>query len=320
MRRTTTKKITGTIIILILILNMLIIPSSGKNISKKEIKIAIIKQRWDILDKNFDGWITTLLHKRCLRQYEDKYNVKFKVYEFWDDFDGGDVQNGLLEKLDIDVIIGPGGFGCLNTPEAYRKEIKKFVFLGGGFYGICGDSTFGSLGMTHTNKKLLRTINRVFEIEGISPMLKLANVYTDASVFEPLIDEPLWFKKTDLLKPLMKLPLSRTRIYFKKTNPPIQEPYFRSTIRTMMGNAPMIDGPLINRLFMSKVKTIAIYVKSDEPYNSRFTVKKAIIATTYGLGRVILSSPHPELTIGNKKAHDVYVRNVLWLARALPNT
>lgn len=314
------KKIFGVLVALVFIINILVPPASGGIGSKEEINIAIIRQHWDILDKTVGSRISNSLHKRCLDKYENKYNVNFNVYEFWDGLDGGDVQDGLLSKLDIDVIIGPGGFGCLYTPKAYRREIKKFVFLGGGFYGICGDSTFGSLGITDESRKFSRIISRFFEVDSISPMLKLANVYTDASVFDSIIKDSFWFKKTDIIKPLMKLPTSRARIYFKKTNPPIQEPYFRSTTRTMMGNAPMVDGPLLYRFFMPRVKTIALYIKGDDPYESRFAGKKAIVATHYGLGRVVLSSPHPEQTFGNSKAQDVYIRNVLWLGRSLPNT
>ena len=292
----------------------------GKIELKKRINVAIIMQNWDILDNSFSTKLSVFLHKRCLKQYENKYNVKFRIYEFWDSFEGGDVQNGLLKKLRIDVVIGPGGFGCLCTPEKYRAEIKDFIRLGGGFYGICGDSTFGSLGVTHTSRKFLRIVNRIFEIESITPMLKLANVYTDASVFEPIIEENYIFTKIDIIRSLVKLPMSRAAIYFKKTNPPIQEPYFRRTVRTMMGNAPLIDGPRIYRIFMPRIITIAFYLGCDEPYDKSIRGKKAIIGTTYGIGRVVLSSPHPEFTLGNLKAHEIYIRNVLWLANALPNS
>jgi len=85
----------------------------------------------------------------------------------------------------------------------------------------------------------------------------------------------------------------------------------------MMGNAPLIDGPTINKLFMSRVFTIAVYLGEDPPYDESIRGKKAIIGSNYGLGRVILSSPHPELTIGNYKAHEIYVRNIIWLANDL---
>ena len=274
-------------------------------------------QNWDILDLSDSTQLSIFLHKRCLKQYEDIYNVKFRTFVLWDSFEGGDVQSGLLKKLKIDVAIGPGGFGCLFTPEKYREEIKDFVKSGGGFYGICGDSTFGSLGITHTSKKFFRIVNRMFEIDTISPMLKLANVYTDGSIFNPIIKDNRIFTKLDLIRSLIKLPISRVSLYFKKTYPPIQEPYFRKTVRTMMGNAPLIDGPTINKLFMPRVFTIAVYMGQDQPYDKSIRGKKAIIGSNYGLGRVILSSPHPELTIFNYKAHEIYVRNIIWLANDL---
>ena len=56
----------------------------------------------------------------------------------------------------------------------------------------------------------------MFEIETITPMLKLANVYTDASVFNQIIDENFFFTKIDLIRCLIKLPISRVSLYFKK--------------------------------------------------------------------------------------------------------
>jgi hypothetical protein len=287
---------------------------------KKRINVAIILQHWDILDNSETTKISVMLHKKCLKQYENKYNVKFRVYEFWDSLEGGDVQKGLLKKFKINVVIGPGGFGCLYTPKNYRKELKDFVRSGGGFYGICGDSTFGSLGITHKSKKLLRIMNRIFEIDTITPMLKLANVYSDASVFEPIIDEPIIFTRINLIRSLIRLPLSRAALFFKKTYPPVQEPYFRRTIRTMMGNAPLTDGPMLYKIFMPRVFTIAVYLGCDSPYDKSVRGEKAIVGTTYGRGRVILSSPHPEFTVGNYKAHEIYVRNILWLSKNLLDT
>jgi len=60
-----------------------------------------------------------------------------------------------------------------------------------------------------------------------------------------------------------------------------------------------------------------VYMGQDQPYDKSIRGKKAIIGSNYGLGRVILSSPHPELTIGNYKAHEIYVRNIIWLANDL---
>lgn len=51
------------------------------------------------------------IYKRILRRAGHQYDVDFEVYEFWDRWRGGDVQQGKLRKLDIDVVVGPGGFG-----------------------------------------------------------------------------------------------------------------------------------------------------------------------------------------------------------------
>jgi hypothetical protein len=303
-----------------LILTVILPISSGVFNRKKVIKIAMICQHWDFIDESSASRLTTLVHKYRLKQAEERYDVDIEFYEFWDDWNGGDVQDGLLKKLKIDVIIAPGGVGGWYTPWRYRREIKKFVRSGGGFYGICGDSTFGSLGVENLNWRYNRLIGKILGFDELSPMLGLANVYTDASVLKYLIKNPAFFSKLDMLQFLSKLPLSRASIHFEWTRFSIQEPYFGENLRIMEGNAPLVDGPTLNRFFMPKVITIATFKRYDDPYDKSIEDKKAIIATTYGMGRVVLSPIHAELTVGNRKAGDVYMRNVLWLSGDLPNT
>ncbi len=305
---------------MLLIFAMFLPSSSGLFNHKKVIKIAMICQHWDFIDQSFFSRLTKLMHKSRLKQMEREYDVKIEFYEFWDDWNEGDVQNGLLKKLKIDVIIAPGGVGGWYTPWKYRREIKKFVRSGGGFYGICGDSTFGSLGVENLNWRYNRLIGKILGFDELSPMLGLANVYTDASVLKYIIKNPAFFSKLDMLQFLSKLPLSRASIHFERTRLSIQEPYFGENLRIMEGNAPLIDGPILNRLFMPKVITVATFKRYDDPYDKSIEDKKAIIATTYGMGRVVLSPIHAELTVGNRKAGDVYMRNVLWLSGDLPNT
>ena len=307
----------GILVILSIIFSS-VISSSFWFSRQKIIRVAIIRQTWDPLDMIPSGKALDDVHKICLKEGEKHYNVKFEVYNFWDSWQGGDVQNGWLIKKKIDVLVAPGGFGGWYTPKKYREEIKKFVFLGGGFYGICGDSTFGALGFKHFNNRYIKLVNRLLGFEALSPMLGLANVYTDASDLLEIIGMPIFFTKLDVIRALTALSLSRAPILMLPTDPPIQKPYFNKKIKVMLGNAPMIDGRLINRLYMPKVITIAILKGYDKPYHRSIEGKKAIIATTYGRGRVVLSAVHPELTTFNNKAHDIYVRNVLWLANALP--
>ena len=288
-------------------------------LKKRTIRVAIIRQYWDLLDVRI-GNKSTIDHKKCLRDAESRYGVKFKVYEFWDGWDGGDVQNGRLEKLGIDVIIAPGGFGGWHTPERYREELKRFVRNGGGFYGICGDSTFGSMGVKNLPKTYGHLIKRLLGFKELSPMLGLANVYTDASVFKDMVGHPWRFTKLDLAVCLTQLVVSRAPVYFLQTSEPIQKPYFRKTLRMMLGNAPLVSGSKLKGFFMPDVIDLAVFLGSDKPYDKSMRWKKAIVATTYGEGRVILSAPHPELTVGKDKAHDIFIRNLLWVARALPNT
>ena len=304
-------------IILILILPTLIPVSSGLFNEKPTLKIAIIRQEWDFFDKSSTSVLSTLLHKLRLKHGAQKYDVRVRIYEFWDGWDGGDVQRGLLLRKDIDLVIAPGGVGGWHTPLLYRIQLRRFVRKGGGFYGICGDSTFGSLGVEKLNWRYNTLMSKLLGFSELSPMLGLANVYTDASALRSIIQNPRFFTGLDMIQFITKLPLSRGRIHFNKNTLPIQQPYMGSSMRMMLGNAPLVDGPLVNNLFMSKVHTIASFRRPDEPYDSNIKYKKAIIATTYHKGRVVLSPIHAEFTVGNLRAQDIYFRNVLWLADEL---
>jgi len=283
---------------------------------EKTVKVAFIWQRWDILD--LPARIMMMMYKRILRQAEKEYDVNIQIFEFWDRWRGGDVQSGKLEKYDIDVVVGPGGVGGWNSPRAYRIELKRFVRNGGGFYGICGDSTFGSLGVINLPTGYKKPLKKAIGERSFTPMLGLANVYTDASAFDDILKYPFWFKRADMVKLVGQLPISRAPIKIQSADLPIQDPYSRSRVRVMMGNAPLVDGPFVLRLFMPKVHDIAVFRGSDNPYDDTIKGKKAIVATHYGRGRVVLSVPHPELTVGNSKAHDLFVRNLLWCSKSLP--
>ena len=305
------------IVFALLVLPNVIISSNANLFFKKTIKVAIIRQHWDLIDQSLFSRFSTLVHKHRLKQAEKKFDVNIEVFEFWDDWLGGDVQEGMLKKMDIDVIVAPGGVGGFYSPEKYRKIIKKFVWSGGGFYGICGDATFGSLGIKNLDSKYTSLMKRRLGYEEFSPMLGLANVYTDATVFNRILGNPIFFTKINMYRLLSQLPISRTPIYFEKTLLNIQEPYIGRSLPVMMGSAPLVDGPFIYRLFMPKVYTIATYKGYDKPYDRSIQGEKAIIATTYGIGRVILSPVHTELTIGNTKVNDVYMRNVMWLGKIM---
>lgn len=292
-------------------------PEAGVLVDRDNtVNVAFIWQRWDILD--LPAKIMMFMYKRILTQAEDEYDVKIKIYEFWDRWRGGDVQSGKLEKYDIDVIVGPGGVGGWNSPKLYRREIQKFVLKGGGYYGICGDSTFGSLGVVNLPKGYKKALKEATGERSFTPMLGLANVYTDASAFDHILKFPLWFSKMDMIKLVGQLPISRAPIKIKQNELLIQQPYTSDRIRVMLGNAPLVDGPILLRLIMPKVYDIAVFKGTDEPYDSSIKQQKAIVATHYGLGRVVLSVVHPELTVGNSKAHDLFVRNLLWCAKSLP--
>lgn len=311
-------KLSAIFLVFLLLLPAIVPQTTSKQVIEKKqpIKIAFIWQRWDILD--IPAPIGMMIYKRILRQAEKEYGVEFEIYSLWDRWRGGDVQRGMLTKLDIDVVIGPGGFGGWNCPRDYRMKIRQFVRSGGSFYGICGDSTFGSLGAINLPEGYKFPLKKATGSWGFTPMLGLANVVTDASAFDHILTYPFWIKKTDVIKTATQLPISRAPILIEPSLIPIHEPYYRNRVRVMLGNAPLVDGPYFMRLFMPKVYTLAEFKGSDEPYDETIEGKKAIIATTYGRGRVILSVVHPELTIGNTRAHDIFVRNILWLAESLP--
>jgi hypothetical protein len=306
------------ILFCICIIILCVIPDTASLFNQKpRIKVAIIRQHWDFLDTSCSSVISTRFHKQCLKSAENKYNVSFRIYEFWDDWNHGDVQKGLLRLKNIDVVIAPGGVGGWYSPLKYRQKIKRFVRSGGGFYGICGDSTFGSLGVENLNKKYHAILCELLGFETLSPMLGLANVYTDASVIKHIIKNPRFFLKLDMIQFLSRLPTSRGVIHIKRSFHPIQDPYQGENIRVMLGNAPLIEGDILRKIIMPPVHTIGVFGKADDPYDRSINHKKAMICTKFGLGRVVLSPIHAELTIGNKKAHDIYVRNVLWLASEL---
>lgn len=309
-----------TAIILVLLTAPVILPitmGDTPDLEKKPIiKVAVIFQRWDILD--IPAPIFMAIYRHHLNTAESEYNVTFRLYTFWDSWKRGDVQRGLLRKYDIDVVIAPGGFGGWNTPREYREEILRFVRSGGGFYGICGDSTFGSLGPINLPNRYEYLLRKVLGYRDFTPMLGLANVYTDASVFNDLFKHPLFYGRGDMLRTLLGLSFSRSFIYILPSDLPILEPYYRDRVRVMLGNAPLVSGSRLRGLFMPKVDDIAVFKGSDRPYDRSIVGKKAIVATRYWKGRVILSAPHPELTVENTKAHDIFVRNVLWLAKELP--
>jgi len=308
----------GSIFIVFLLIITIFVPVSNAGLldEKETVRVAFIWQRWDILD--IPAKIGMFIYKRILKQAESEYNVNFEVYEFWDRKHGGDVQSGKLELLDIDVVVGPGGFGGWNSPKAYRTELRKFVRSGGGFYGICGDSTFGSLGVVNLPAGFRVPLKKATGSKTLTPMLGLANVYTDASAFNEILKYPFWIKKSDIIEIAGQLPISRAPIKIEPSLVNIQEPYSGDRIRVMLGNAPLVDGPIIFRLFMPKVYTIAEFKGTDEPYDKTLKGEKAMVATWYGKGKVVLSVVHPELTIGNTRAHDLFVRNLLWAAKSLP--
>lgn len=288
------------------------------NQSKPTIKVAFIWQKWDILDNVFSK-IYMRIYERHLNKGEKKYNVTFEIFEFWDNLESGDVQNGTLISEEIDIVVGPGGFGTWNCSSNYRAKIKEFIEGGGGFYGICGDSSLGTLGFKNLPEGYRDMLKANLGYDDFTPMLGLVNVYMDASFLDQIFKNPERFNKLSTIKTLLVIALSRGTIKVRRNILPVQKEHFGKNIRVQMGSPPLINGPLINRLFMSRVYTIAVFKNPAKPYNYKIIGEKAVVAARYKDSRIILSTPHPELAFLNAKSGDFFTRNVLWCAKQLPD-
>jgi hypothetical protein len=284
--------------------------------TKPTIKVAFTWQKWDILDNSLSK-IYMKIYEKHLNKGEKKYNVTFEIYEYWDNLESGDIQNGKLESQGIDILVGPGGFGAWNCPSNYRAKIKQFIEAGGGFYGICGDSTLGTLGFKNLPEGYKEMLNASFGYDDFTPMLGLVNVYMDASFLDQLFKNPERFNKLVMIKIILLVGLSRGTIKVRRNLLTVQKEHFGKNIRVQMGSPPLVNGPLINRLIMSRVYTIAVFKNPAKPYNYKIIGEKAVVAAKYKDSRIILSTPHPELAFANKKSGDFFTRNILWCAKQL---
>jgi hypothetical protein len=96
-------------VIILFVLSLLIlpalIPSSPALFNRKPtIRVAIIRQNWDFLDKSPTSKLSTLVHTHCLKREAKRYGINVKVFEFWDSWAHGDVQSGKLRWKGIDTI------------------------------------------------------------------------------------------------------------------------------------------------------------------------------------------------------------------------
>ena len=287
------------------------------NEDKPTVKVAFIWQKWDILDILLSKFYMKI-YEEHLKKGETKYNVSFEIFELWDDLDAGDVQSGILIYNDIDVVVGPGGFGTWNCPSAYRAKIKEFVDLGGSFYGICGDSSFGTLGFKNLPTEYRYLLKRHMGFDDFTPMLGLVNVYMDVSSLNHFFKHPLLFNKFTIFRMLLAIGISRGLIQVEPNILSIQQQYIGQEMTVQMGSPPLIDGPTLNRLFMPKVYTVATFEKTARPYNNSIIGDMAVVAARYKLSRVVLSTPHPELAYESEESGDFFVRNILWCAKQLP--
>jgi glutamine amidotransferase-like uncharacterized protein len=201
-----------------------------------------------------------------------------------------DIIAGRLARYD--VVLFPGGTGS-GERESLGKDgahaVEKFVARGGGFIGTCAGGYLAALALSadqagwNDAKK---------DIEPVCRTGRLANT--------TLFDLDNWERGKQTVECDALLAggkkTARFRIHFE--NGPLFVP----------GNDP----------YMPPYVALARYVtdlhKAGAPAGM-MRGKDAIIATTYGRGRVLLFSPHPELTPGLEQ---MLVRAVRWAAQPVP--
>lgn len=275
------------------------------------INIALLLQKWDYMDFLILGFVVPFYLIRMAQiQIIYKIEVNFKI--FWDDFNGGDVQSGMLESDNIDIAIGPGGVGSFYTPKLYREKIKTFIEKGGGFFGICGDSYLGSDGYINPPDYIEELFLKLFKFPEITPPMNLIPVTCDLVIFSEIFQNENTQNNIYVLLMLIGLIFSNSQIQISDTPLPFGESYRGKTINIETGGCPF----LLNKSHKSGNYTIiGTFEKTMSPFNSSlFEGKIAIIASSYGEGRVILSPVHPEVSFFRPRAHNLFFEAILWLA------
>jgi hypothetical protein len=80
------------------------------------------------------------------------------------------------------------------------------------------------------------------------------------------------------------------------------------------------QGPIQSRLYKGKFDTLATFTSEIDYLHPQWTTGEmvntpALLTTTYGSGRVLISSPHPEETI--PRLDDIVEAYLLWAAKAI---
>ena len=201
-----------------------------------------------------------------------------------------------LTNENFDVFIVPGS--ARPYFDAYdfkwRLNVKKFVENGGGYIGICGGANLASMGF---QEKL--SPNSIIN----ASILKIANVYVNDQQMQEW--QYLW-------KSNWQHGLPPINVYLPKTKNPIFKGFYGTYRNIRYGGGPGMYPANSKDKKCGEVIPIAIY--AEEPMevapihfwkwrngweiaaNVTTDIKGeyAAIATTYGKGRIVLFSPHPE--------------------------
>ncbi|KAA0000073.1 MAG: hypothetical protein FE047_02570 [Thermoplasmata archaeon] len=203
-----------------------------------------------------------------------------------------DVKKGKLNSYDVFVIPGSARPYTDAMNKKWREEVIKFVENGGGYIGICGGANLASVGFDEGGNKALNPF-----------LLKIANVYVNDEQYEEW--QYLWKSNWRHGGPPIKLSILHT-------NNPIFEGFYgeQRSIR-YWGGPGMYEAKEENEKF-GEIIPLAIYAEEPMevaplhywrwdgkwiPYRNVTTDIKgqyAIVATTYGKGRIVLFGPHPE--------------------------
>jgi glutamine amidotransferase-like uncharacterized protein len=190
-----------------------------------------------------------------------------------------DIQAGMAQELELDVIVFPGGGGekqGRGLEEAGREAVRAFVGAGGGYLGLCA----GAFLATESRPDYIHLL----PLKRLSPWRRGSN-------FVALERNPTSDGATRVL------PSPRAPMYY--CNGPILAPTRED------------HGLDVWATFASEVDE---ELERELPSERKMIGKWAIVAGRFWEGRVLLYSPHPELTVDGGYSADVVLRSsVDWL-------
>ncbi|KAA0002992.1 MAG: hypothetical protein FE048_02530 [Thermoplasmata archaeon] len=199
-----------------------------------------------------------------------------------------------IENFDVFIVPGSARPYLDAYDLRWRKSVKNFVENGGGYIGICGGANLASMGF---QERL--SVNSVINLS----ILKIANVYVNDQQMEEW--QYLW-------KSNWQYGLPPINVYIQKAKNPIFRGFYDSYRNIRYGGGPGMYPANSDDEKCGEVIPLAIY--AEEPMevaplhfwrwrgeweiaaNVTTDIKGqyAAIATTYGKGRIVLFSPHPE--------------------------